>query len=143
MSRRSGDASVLPYAYATTMVAIAAVSLLALALPELAATYGVTVSDVAWIQIGVLLPGILSASGLLWLAASRGLARVLAVSLLVYGVAGAANFGMPTSDWPSCSASSRVSAPAPCWRGRSRSSRGGRSTYVTRASAATPLSSAS
>lgn len=77
-----------PLAYATTAVAISAVSLVSPALPELAASYGVSVSEVAAIQIAVLVPGIVSARWLLGAGARRGLPQMLSWTLLLYGATG-------------------------------------------------------
>lgn len=76
-------------AYATTAVGISAVSLIAPVLPELAEIYAVSVSEVAAIQVAVLVPGIVSARWLLGRGADRGLHRMLGWALLGYGTTGA------------------------------------------------------
>lgn len=85
-------------AYATTAVGISAVSLIAPSLPELAAIYGVTVGEVAAIQVAVLVPGIFSARWLLGRGSDRGLSRMLALALLGYGLFGSSLLFV--SSWP-------------------------------------------
>lgn len=75
-------------AYATTAVAISAVSLVSPALPELAEHYGVSDSEIAALQVAVLVPGILSARFLLGPGSRRGVPRMLSWTLLVYGITG-------------------------------------------------------
>lgn len=81
----------LAVAYGTTAVAVTAVSLLAPNLPELAIMYDVDVAATAWIQSGVVVPGVLSATVLMRHAGRVGLPRVLVGSLTCYGLAGVAN----------------------------------------------------
>lgn len=77
-------------AYATTAVGISAVSLIAPVLPELAEVYGVSLGEVASIQVAVLVPGIISARWLLGRGADGGLRRMLGFALVGYGLTGAA-----------------------------------------------------
>lgn len=75
-------------AYATTAVGISVVSLIAPALPELADLYGVSVGEIAAIQVAALVPGIVSARWLLGRGADHGLRRMLGQSMLGYAVSG-------------------------------------------------------
>lgn len=87
-----GDGRILlGTAFSLTIVAVSAVSLIAPALPELATDYGVTEAAMAWFQSAVLIPGLVAAPVAMRLTRSYGLRRVLVVSLLLYGLAGASH----------------------------------------------------
>ncbi|MEE6272663.1 MFS transporter [Georgenia sp. MJ206] len=83
------DRRTLAGAYATTSLGVSSVSLLAPVLPELAARYGVEAESMAVFQMAVMLPGIVTALLMGRLGARGHLRGALAVSLLVFGVAGA------------------------------------------------------
>lgn len=75
-------------AFALTIVAVSAVSLIAPSLPELARSYGVTEPTMAWFQSAVLVPGLIAAPVAMRLTRRHGLRRVLVVALMLYGLAG-------------------------------------------------------
>lgn len=90
-SATGGSRVLLSTAFALTIVAVSAVSLVAPALPELARSYRVTEATMAWFQSAVLLPGLVAAPVAMRLTRRHGLRRVLVVALLLYGLAGASH----------------------------------------------------
>lgn len=82
------DRLTLAGAYATTALGVSSVSLLAPVLPELAARYGVDSEAMALFQTAVMLPGIVTGLLMGRFGARGHLRTALAVSLLVFGLAG-------------------------------------------------------